>query len=391
MPLLQNKNTGRSAIAALLAFTLAPFSHAAVDDHARLESVVDTALRPMIEKYAIPGMAVGVVVAGKPHFFNYGVASKDTGQPVDQHTLFELGSISKTFTATAATYAQLNGKLSLTDKTSRYLPNLAHHPFGDVSLLSLGTHTPGGLPLQVPDGIKDNQQLMQYFEQWKPSCKEGTCRTYANPGIGTLGLITAQAMGEDFTSMMEKRVFPALGLKNSYIDVPAAKAASYAQGYTAEGEPARMATAVLSSEAYGIKSSADDLTHFMQANMNLITLDQKVQQAITDTHTGYFQAGGMTQDLIWEQYPLPVSLKVLQEGNSSRMILDATPVTAIVPPEKTRTDVWINKTGSTQGFGGYIAYMPEKQLGIVMLANKHYPNAERIDAAYRILSALAQD
>ena len=147
-----------------------------------------------------------------------------------------------------------------------------------------------------------------------------------------------------------------------------------------------MTEGVLSSEAYGVKTTAADLIRFVQANMNMIKLDEKVQRAITDTHTGYFQAGVITQDLIWEQYPYPVELKTLLEGNSSRMAMEATPATSITPPQQPRKDVWINKTGSTNGFGAYVAFIPQKQIGIVILANKNYPNEDRVTIAHRILT-----
>jgi beta-lactamase class C len=384
------KSRAKSLAAAVLFVICATavVSHAAADPQPRIKSAVDMAIRPVMTKYSIPGVAVGITVAGKSYVFNYGVVSTETRRPVTRDTLFEVGSVTKTFTATLASYAQVTGYLSLSDKTSKYLPALQDSKFGNVRLLNLGTHTPGGLPLQVPDNIGNDDDLMQYFKDWRPRYEPGTYRTYSNPGIGTLGLITAKSMGQDFVTLMEQRLFPVLGMKSSYINVPTAKMADYAQGYTKEGAPIRMATGELSSETYGIKTTASDLVRFVEANMNLIRLDKKFQRAITATHTGYFKAGPMTQDLMWEQYQYPVALKTLLEGNSPAMIFDATPVTEINPPEDPREDVWINKTGSTNGFGAYVAFVPEKRLGIVILANKSYPIEERVTAAYEILTAI---
>lgn len=367
----------------------APVSHAADNTPQGIKLTVDATIRPIMAKYGIHGMAVGIVAGGKPYVFDYGVASAQTGQPVTRDTLFEIGSISKTFTATLASYAQVSGDLSLSDKTSQYLPALQGSQFGNVKLVNLGTHTPGGLPLQVPDEIHNNDELMQYFKAWQPGCTPGTCRTYTNPGIGTLGLITAKSMGQDFKPLMEQRLFPALGLTSSYLDVPQARLPDYAQGYRKNGAPVRMTPGVLSAEAYGIRTTATDMTRFMQANMNLIQLDAKMQRAITATHTGYFKVGVLTQDLIWEQYAYPVALKTLLAGNSSAMALKAAPAVEIKPPLAPRQDVWINKTGSTNGFGAYVAFIPEKQLGIVILANQNFPIDDRVSAAYQILMALA--
>ncbi|MFL9883345.1 beta-lactamase [Paraburkholderia agricolaris] len=373
----------------LFACAITTVSRAADDQQSRISQTVTRAIQPVMAKDNIAGMAVGIVDGDKHFVFNYGLASTETKQPVTRDTLFELGSVSKTLTATLASYAQVRGDLSLSDQSDKYLPSLRNSQFGKVSLLNLGTHTPGGLPLQVPDSIHNNDQLMQYFQQWQPTYAPGTYRTYANPGIGALGLITAKSMGQDFSRLMENQLFPALDMKRSYIKVPASALNDYAQGYTKQGAPIRMAPGVLSEEAYGVRTTAADMIRFVQANMNLIPLDPKFQRAVTDTHTGYFKAGAMTQDLIWEQYPYPVKLQTLLDGNSPAMIFNATPVTAISPPQAPREDVWINKTGSTNGFGAYIAFIPQKRLGIVILANKNFPIEERVSAAYRILTALA--
>lgn len=353
-------------------------------------NVVGGIIRPIMAKYRIPGMEVGIVAGGKSRVFDYGVASIATGKPVTKDTLFELGSVSKTLTATLASYAQVRGDLSLSDATSKYLTVLRGSPFGEVSLLELGTHTPGGLPLQVPDNVRDNGQLMQYLRRWRPAYKPGSYRTYNNIGIGLLGVITAKSMGENFTTLMQSRLFRALGMTSTYIDVPMNKMADYAEGYTSAGAPIRMSPGVLASEAYGVRSTAGDMVRFLKANMNMVSLNGQLRRAVTDTHIGYFQAGVLTQDLIWEQYPYPVALKTLLQGNSSAMIFQATPVKAIMPPEKSREDVWINKTGSTNGFAAYVAFIPGKQLGIAILANKNYPIDARVTAAYEILTAIAK-
>jgi beta-lactamase class C len=58
---------------------------------------------------------------------------------------------------------------------------------------------------------------------------------------------------------------------------------------------------------------------------------------------------------------------------------------AIVPPMKPRRDVIFNKTGSTGGFGAYLFGAPEQKLGIVLLANKFYPNEARTKAAWQVM------
>ena len=378
-------NRRHIALATLISTSL--FTQTFAADDARLKAITDAAIKPVMEKNGIPGLAVGISVDGENHVFTYGVMSKTTGQPVTPQTLFELGSISKTFTVTLSTYAETQGKLSLSGKVEDYLPSMKGKPFGDVTLMHLGTHTAGGFPLQVPDNVKTEPQLLAYLKAWKPAYKAGTHRTYANPSIGMLGYVTAKAMGQSYDSAMQDVLFPALGLKSTFTVVPKAKMADYAQGYKRTGEPARMTPAILSSEAYGVRSTATDMIRFVNANMGLEKLDGKLQQAIANTHTGYFSVGAMTQDMIWEQYAHPVALKTLIETNSGAL-LKTVPVSEISPPMKPRGDVFINKTGSTNGFGAYVAFIPEEKLGIVILANKNYPNEDRVAVAYEILNGL---
>ena len=368
---------------------LAASSYAADNtDQSRIKDAVDNAIKPLLQTYDIPGMAVAVTVHGKNYFYNYGVASKETRQAVTNATLFEIGSLSKTFTATLASYAQVNGQLSLSDSVSQHLPYLRGSGFDHISLMNLGTHTAGDFPLQLPDDITNTAQLMDYYKNWKSAHAAGTSRTYSNPGIGLLGIVTARSMHMSFVDAMENGLFPKLGMKHSYVDVPADQAKNYAQGYNKTDAPVRVAPAILASEAYGVKTNTADLIRFIDANMGLIELDEKLQRAITDTHIGYFTAGNITQDLIWEQYSDTSALERLLAGNSNNMIYQTNTATKLSPPLPPQANVFINKTGSTNGFGAYALYHPAKKTGIVMLANRNYPNDQRVAAAYRILTQL---
>jgi beta-lactamase class C len=380
-----------ASIIALLCVDVLPptYSRAADDEKAKVENSVAQAVRPVMDCYGIPGMAVGIVLNGQSYVFDYGVASKETGRSIERETLFEIGSVSKTFTATLASYAQVGGQLSLSDSASKYLPSLRGSSFDNVTLLHLGTHMSGGLPLQVPDDIRNDDQLMRYFKSWKPTHTPGTYRTYANPNIGLLGLIAAKSMNEDFVALMERKLFPALGLKNTFINIPSPQMERYAQGYTEKAVPIRMTPGILYAEAYGVRTTADDLLRFVEANMKMLELEEKWQRAVSDTHTGYYRIGAMTQDLIWEQYSYPVQLTDLLFGNSAEISYKANLAVKLDPPSPPRDDVLINKTGSTNGFSTYVAFVPGRNIGVVLLANKRYPNDARVTLAQEIFKRLA--
>src|ERR1700712_5425337 len=93
---------GRFFAAIVLSWAILNGMHVAHAADKTIRSEVDGAIRPLMKQYAVAGMAVGVIADGKPYVFNYGLASAKPRKPVSRDTLFELGSISKTFTATLA-------------------------------------------------------------------------------------------------------------------------------------------------------------------------------------------------------------------------------------------------------------------------------------------------
>jgi beta-lactamase class C len=363
---------------------------AAKPSNQQLQTLVTAAVEPVMQQHNIVGLAVAITENGQQHYFNYGVASKEDRKPVGQDTLFEIGSVSKTFTATLAAYAQAIGKLSLSETASAVLPALRGSAFDNINLLQLGTYTAGGLPLQFPGEADHPETMLSYFKQWTPVYPAGTHRLYSNPSIGLFGHLAASRMGQPFDVLMEKTLLPKLGLKHTYLNVPQDQLGLYAQGYNKDDKPVRVGPGALDSEAYGVKTSASDLLHYVEANLKPAALEQPLQQAVATTHTGYYTVGDMTQGLGWELYPYPVTLHRLLEGNSTEMAMQAHEVQWLNPPLAQQENVLINKTGSTGGFGAYVAFVPSKEIGIVILANKNYPNPERIKIAHTILNALTE-
>jgi beta-lactamase class C len=376
------RHTYRPLLAAL---ALLASSHALATTP--LEKRVDAAAKSVMQRYAIPGMAIAISHNGQQHFYEYGVASRESGQTVDRHTLFELGSISKLFTATLGAYAEARGTLNLSDNASQYLPALQGSAFDHVSLLDLATYSAGGLPLQFPDAVGSEQQMLAYYRNWQAVYPPGTQRLYSNPSIGLFGYLAAASLAEPFPQLIENSLLPQLGLKESYVRIPAEQMPRYAWGYR-DDRPVRVNPGALDAEAYGLKSSASDMLRFIDANLHPQHLPAALHQAISSTHRGYYQVGDMTQGLGWERYTYPISLEKLQAGNSAEMALQPQPVERLSVPRPAEGDLLLNKTGSTNGFGAYILLLPARDTGLVILANRNYPNAERVRLALQLLDAI---
>ncbi|HID8332169.1 TPA: PDC family class C beta-lactamase [Pseudomonas aeruginosa] len=379
---------GIAASTLLFATTPAIAGEAPAD---RLKALVDAAVQPVMKANDIPGLAVAISLKGEPHYFSYGLASKEDGRRVTPETLFEIGSVSKTFTATLAGYALAQDKMRLDDRASQHWPALQGSRFDGISLLDLATYTAGGLPLQFPDSVqKDQAQIRDYYRQWQPTYAPGSQRRYSNPSIGLFGYLAARSLGQPFERLMEQQVFPALGLEQTHLDVPEAALAQYAQGYGKDDRPLRVGPGPLDAEGYGVKTSAADLLRFVDANLHPERLDRPWAQALDATHRGYYKVGDMTQGLGWEAYDWPISMKRLQAGNSTPMALQPHRIARLPAPQALEGQRLLNKTGSTNGFGAYVAFVPGRDLGLVILANRNYPNAERVKIAYAILSGLEQ-
>lgn len=373
-----------------LALALRPFASLAQTEagpeQRRLRAIVDDIVRPLMARYDIPGMAVGLAVDGRSHVFNHGVAAVPSAAPVTDATIFELGSISKMFTATLAAYAHATGKLSLQDHPSRFIPSLQGTPINRATLLHLGTYTAGDLPLQFPDAVGDDDQALAYLGAFKPTASPGAVRRYSNPSIGLLGAATAAAMREPFATLMASRLLPAFGMRHSHLRVPPEATNDYAWGHR-DGKPVRVNPGPMDAPAYGLKSTAADMLRFVQANLDPRGLDPAWRRAIELTQVGHYRVGSMVQGLGWQQYADPVSRKTLLGGNSERVLFDANPVQRVTHAAPTAPRLF-DKTGSTNGFGAYVAFVPARRIGVVLLANRSFPITARVEAAYAMLARL---
>lgn len=371
-----------------LLLTASCTAFAAEQTDKQIADTVNQIIAPLMKEQAIPGMAVAVIYQGRPHYFTYGKADLASDQPVNQHTLFELGSVSKTFTGVLGGDAIARGDIALSDPATKYWPELTGKQWKGISLLHLATYTAGGLPLQVPDEVTDQAALLQFYQHWQPQWAPGAKRLYANASIGLFGALAVKPSGMDFEEAMTTRVFQPLKLNHTWINVPATEEKHYAWGYR-DGKPVHVSPGLLDAEAYGVKTTIEDMASWVQANINPAQVkDKTLQQGIVLAQSRYWQIGEMYQGLGWEMLNWPVAAKTIVDGSDNQIALAPSTAMAMTPPTPRVQASWVHKTGSTGGFGSYVAFIPEKNIGIVMLANKSYPNTARVEAAYRILDAL---
>ncbi|GGK52827.1 beta-lactamase [Salinarimonas ramus] len=354
---------------------------------AEFRQLSEATFAPVVATYDIPGLAVGVTYQGNSYIYTTGLAVRAPEQPVTEDTLFELGSVSKLFTVALAGLAEERGLLSLDMPVSNVMPMVEGSAFDTITLYDLAAHATGGLPLQVPEEITDDPSLTTWLAAWSPEVDPQRVRSYSNLGIGLLGRISANAFGSDYETALTTELLPALGLEDTHVTVPQAAMSRYAFGYSRSDDRAvRVNPGMLDAEAYGVKSSISDMILFLQAHLGDVDTTPEIAAALAQTRTARYDTAHYAQAMIWEEYSWPVTAERLAAGNSSDMALEPQPLTARSEPLDGPT--FLNKTGSTNGFGAYVAMIPQEEIGVVVLANRNYPNAVRAEAALALIRAV---
>lgn len=377
----------RFAAAATVILALA--SPAAAMDQTTFETLAARVYGPIMDRHAIPGLAVGITLEGETFTYVAGTADPAEGTPVTRETLFELGSVSKLFTVALAALAEQRGHLSLDDRVEDHVDSLAGTRFGALTLADLATHLTGGLPLQVPDDVRSRDALTAWLARWEPpAASPSTTRSYSNISIGMLGTLTARTMGGGYREALEGTLFPQLGLRNTFISVPDDRMKDYATGTTKSGRPARVSPGLLDAEAYGVKSTVTDMALFLSEHLGTTSTDAATASLLKRTRTVFADTAFYAQAMVWEGYAWPVAASTLRDGNSPDMGMRPQPVVRREQPQEPAGAMFWNKTGSTGGFGAYVAMVPSERIGVAVLANRGYPNPVRAEAALDLIEAV---
>jgi CubicO group peptidase (beta-lactamase class C family) len=352
-----------------------------------LPSAIQQHAAKLMQQQQIPGMAVAVLWQGKHYVYSFGLADVAGNTPVTPETLFEIGSVTKTFNGVLSALAIARGDIRLHDPVSQHWPELRGLAWQKIQLLHLATYTAGGLPLQFPPEVTDERSMLHFYQQWQPAYSPGAQRIYANTSIGLFGHLAVKHSKQPYAEVLTQQLLTPLQLTQTYTQVPSTAQTSYASGYV-DGKAVRHQRGMLSDEAGGMKSSVHDLARWLQLHLTPSTITEpQIRQAMHLAQQRYAKAGQMYQGLGWEMLDYPTSLSHLQ-AMTDRRFTTQSPAQLLQPAAPATAAAWVHKTGSTTGFAAYVAMIPSQHAGMVILANHGYPNALRVEFAHHILQGL---
>ncbi|MGZ3812462.1 MAG: serine hydrolase domain-containing protein [Mucilaginibacter sp.] len=309
---------------------------------------VDSAARNYIQKSNTVGLSIGILKNGIIHTYSYGETAIGSNKMPDANNLFEIGSITKTFTSTLLAYYVNEGKVKLTDPITKYLPDsvAANKELQNVTLLTLSNHT-SGLP-RLPDNFVNHssdlldpykdytrQYLFEYLKNCKLNTKPGETYAYSNLAVGLLGTILERVSGKPFEQMVEEIICTPLGMKSTAQHLNPAMQQRFVTVYNDEGKstPAWNFSALAPCGA--LRSTVNDLLIYARANM--AKGSGKLSTAFELTHKVTFN-----QDV-----KLGLGWHIIVVNNVD----------------------YIFHNGGTYGCSSFLAFNIEKGIAIVVLSN----------------------
>lgn len=181
-----------------------------------LSNFIQQAADSIYKKESLPGIFVSILNNGERQFFNAGFADPDKQKIFDAATMFEIGSITKTFTAYVLTAVLMENKIDETELIIKYLPDSVkqNKNLSSVSFLNLMNHT-SGLP-RLPGNMKpvNNRQpyedyaekeLFSYLKNCTP--KMDGKYDYSNLGAGVAGVLAERISGKTYAALLDEYIF----------------------------------------------------------------------------------------------------------------------------------------------------------------------------------------
>ena len=245
------------------------------------DSAADGSLQATFARWAregrLPGVVVGRIAPGTTSVITAGVRSVETGAPVTDSTVFEIGSITKALTGTLLADMVVRGEVGLNDPVTRHLPTGWTMPAGitrGITLLDLATHTSGlprmpadfapGNPLD-PYGDYDDAKLRRSLAATTLVTQPGEAYDYSNFGAAVLGRALAHRGGKPYEELLHERVLLPLGMRDSRFAGNGAADHRSATGYTARILPTGAWNLVAFAPAGGLRSSIGDMLKLLAA------------------------------------------------------------------------------------------------------------------------------
>ncbi len=192
---------------------------------------IDAAAKEQLEEEGTPGMALGLVIEGKPWVVRtYGVSDLASRTPVTATTRFLAGSISKTFTAVALLQLQEEGLIDLHQPLTEYLPWFkVRSRYDPITLHHLLTHT-AGLPRDRSD-LPSSSYTALALRDRDIASPPGERFAYSNIGYQLLSLVVEEVEGRSFSESIRQRILVPMGMSNSSAEVTQPGRLSTATGY----------------------------------------------------------------------------------------------------------------------------------------------------------------
>jgi serine-type D-Ala-D-Ala carboxypeptidase/endopeptidase len=325
------------------------------------------------------GIVVGVIDAKGRRVVSYGSLAAGDTRPLNGDTVFEIGSITKVFTALLLGDMAKRNEVALTDPIAKYLPAGAKVPERNgraITLEDLATHT-SGLP-RMPTNFapKDPKnpyadygfdRLMEFLASYTPTRDAGAQYEYSNLGGGLLGTLLARRAGMNYEALVESRITGPLGMKSTRLmpspDMKARMATGHDGKLSATSYWDFPAETSFVAGAGGLRSTVNDMLTFLAANMEAMKNTDAAKPSPA-TGAGASAATGAALQ------PAMKSLLANRRPTGNPGLEIALGWHVLKPPSG-REIVWHN--GGTGGFRAWTGFDPANGLGVVVLSNTSTP------------------